>query len=144
MNIKELLVSYKLIDDRIELALEEIARLRSLAERMTQCISFDGRGGKGSHSDRVGNYAVRIAELEINTDREIDRLVDLREKILKIVSSLDDDVERIVIERRYIMFENNEAIAEKLGYSLRHIVRVHKSALANLEKMYNSEEQIAS
>ncbi|MBO6232155.1 MAG: hypothetical protein J6O50_16465 [Ruminiclostridium sp.] len=144
MNIKELLVSYKLIDDRIELALEEIARLRSLAERMTQCISFDGRGGKGGHSDRVGNYAVRIAELEINTDREIDRLVDLREKILKIVSSLDDDVERIVIERRYIMFENNEAIAEKLGYSLRHIVRVHKSALAKLEKMYNSEEQIAS
>ena len=84
MDIRKLLESHKEIDDRIELCLEEIARLRSLAEKVTSCISPDASRGKGGHSDRVGNYAVKIAELEIQTDKEIDRLVELREKILKI------------------------------------------------------------
>ena len=108
MDIRKLLESHKEIDDRIELCLEEIARLRSLAERVTSCISPDASRGKGGHSDRVGNYAVKIAELEMQTDKEIDRLVELRERIMKIVSSLDDNLERTVIERRYIMHENNE------------------------------------
>ena len=135
MDIRKLLESHKEIDDRIELCLEEIARLRSLSERVSSCISPD--------SDRVGNYAVRIAELEIQTDKEIDRLVELRERIMKIVSSLDNNLERTVIERRYIMHESNEKIAERLGYCTRHITRVHRIALAKLEKMYNSEEKIA-
>ena len=143
MDIRKLLESHKEIDDRIELCLEEIARLRSLAERVTSCISPDASRGKGGHSDRVGNYAVKIAELEMQTDKEIDRLVELRERIMKIVSSLDDNLERTVIERRYIMHENNEKIAERLGYCTRHITRVHRIALMKLEKMYNSEEKIA-
>ena len=91
----------------------------------------------------MGNYAVKIAELEIQTDKEIDRLVELRERIMKIVSSLDNNLERTVIERRYIMHESNDKIAERLGYCTRHITRVHRIALAKLEKMYNSEEKIA-
>ena len=143
MDIRKLLESHKEIDDRIELCLEEIARLRSLSERVSSCISPDVSRGKGGHSDRVGNYAVKIAELEIQTDKEIDRLVELRERIMKIVSSLDNNLERTVIERRYIMHESNEKIAERLGYCTRHITRVHRIALAKLEKMYNSEEKIA-
>ena len=143
MNIKKLLESYKQIDDRIELGLEEIARLRSLSERVTMRLALDESRGSGGHSDRVGNYAVKIADLEIKIDREIDSLVDLRERIMKITASLDDNMERLVIERRYILFESTETIAEKLGYSPRHITRLQRSALEKLEAIYDKAEKIA-
>ena len=143
MDVRKLLESHKEIDDRIELGLEEIARLRSLAERVTRHITLDADHGKGGHSDRVGDYAVKIAALELKIDREIDRLVELREKIMSIVQSLDSDTERIIIERRYILHESNEAVAERLGYSPRHVTRMHRNALMKLEKIYNDEAQIA-
>ncbi|MBR5089422.1 MAG: hypothetical protein IK093_08335 [Ruminiclostridium sp.] len=143
MNVRKLLESHKEIDDRIGLGLEEIAQLRSLAERVTRYISFDESRGKGGHSDRVGDYAVKIAELEMKIDREIDELVALKEKIMKIAGSLDTDLERVIIERRYILHESNEAVAEKLGYSPRHITRMLRNAVEKLEKMYNDEEKIA-
>ncbi|MBO6302373.1 MAG: sigma-70 family RNA polymerase sigma factor [Ruminiclostridium sp.] len=144
MNIRKILESHKEIDDRINLGLEEIAQLRSLAERVTQRFPAPGEGlWKGGISDRVGNYAVKIADLELRIDKEIDSLIELKEKILEMTSALDDSVERMVTERRYIMHESTETIAEKLGYSPRHITRIQRSALAHLEEMFGNSELIA-
>ncbi len=144
MNIRKTLESYKEIDDRINLGLEEIAQLRSLAERVTQRLPAPGESRPtGGYSDRVGNYSVRIADLELRIDREIDDLIELKEKILAMISSLDNNAERMITERRYIMLESMETIAEKLGYSVRHITRLHRSALQHLEEMYGSTEKIA-
>lgn len=141
MNVRKMLLSHKEIDDRIDLGLEEIAQLRSLAERVTVRQSLGGSGPRGGYSDRVGTYAAKIADLERSIDRDIDRLVDLKETIIKMVASLGNDTERLIIERRYILHQNMEEIAEKLGYTPRHIARLHKNALEKLEEMY--EEKIA-
>lgn len=143
MNVKKLLESHKEIDDRIELGLEEIARLRSLAERVTQRISPDLSRGKGGFSDKVGTYAARIADLELQIDNEIDRLVDVREQIMSMMSAFDDDMLRIIIERRYILHESTEVIAEKVGYTPRHTARLLQKGLAFLEDRYGDTAKIA-
>ena len=139
MDVRKLLGSYKEIDHRINLDLEEIAQLRSLAERVTKNTSLCESPGKGGHSDRVGNYAVKIADLEIRIDREIDRLVDLKERIMTMTSSLDTAAERLIIERRYILGETIDTIAEKLGYSPRHITRMLSKALEKLADIYDKQ-----
>ena len=142
MNIRKLLESHKEIDDRINLGLEEIAQLRALAERVTQRFTFLGSTGSGN-SDRVGNYAVKIADLELRIDREIDGLVELRERIMNVVSALGDSTERLILERRYIMHEGAEEIGEKLGYSSRHVTRILRKAITKLEALYPDKEDIA-
>lgn len=144
MNVKELLEAHKRIDDEIELGLEEIAQLRALAEKVTQRLSLDTSFAKGTYTDRTGDYAVKIADLEIKIDRKIDKLVDLREQILKMIGALENNTERILIERRYILHESTEVIAEKLNYSPRHTARLLQKALEDLEEIYEKSEKIAS
>ena len=144
MNVKKFLESHKEIDDRINLDLEEIANLRALAERTTRYISLDGSGGKnGTKSDKVGNYAVKIADLEAKIDREIDRLVDIRDQIAEMISVLDDETERTVIMRHYILHEPWETTAEKLCFSSRHVQRFHKQAIDRLEERFGNDILIA-
>ena len=136
MNVKRFLESHKETDDRINVGLEEIAQLRALAERTTRYISFDGGSRpKGAVSDKVGNYAVKIADLEAKIDREIDRLVDIREQIEEMASSLGDETQRNVIMRHYILHEPWELVAEKLCFSPRHVMRLHRQALEKLTEM---------
>ena len=142
MMIKELLASHKVIDDRINCMLDEIAELRALAERTTVRISGESRC-RGGYSDKVGANAAKIADLEIKIDREIDRLVDLKEHIIEVVSALEDETERTVTERHYILHESWETIAEKLNYSPRHIIRIHNKAVAHLEEVFDSKEMSA-
>lgn len=135
MDIRKLLESHKEIDDSINLKLEEIAQLRALAERCTVKISDESRP-VGTCSDRVGRNAAKIADLENKINAQIDQLVELKEKIMYFVTALDDENERNVIERRFILHESMEQISEKLGYSPRHIHRMLTSALAHLDEHY--------
>ena len=135
MDIKKFLESHKEIDDSINLKLDEIAQLRALAERCTAKIGSESRS-VGTHSDKVGKYAAKIADLENKIDAEIDRLVDRKDEIMYFVRTLDDANERIVTERRYILHESIEKISEKLGYSPRHISRLLSSALEQMEEHY--------
>jgi len=135
MDIKKFLESHKEIDDSINLKLDEIAQLRALAERCTAKIGSESRS-VGTHSDKVGKYAAKIADLENKIDAEIDRLVDRKDEIMYFVHALDDANERIVTERRYILHESIEKISEKLGYSPRHISRLLSSALEQMEEHY--------
>ncbi len=140
MDVKKLLASHREIDDRINVCLEEIAQLRALSEKCTMRISGnDIYRPKGTYSDKVGKNAVKIADLEIKIDREIDRLVELKERIMEIVSSLDSDTGRAVIERRYILHETWDQIADKLGYTTRHISRIHNDAIKRLEEIYGDK-----
>ncbi|MCR4779542.1 MAG: hypothetical protein K5876_00455 [Ruminiclostridium sp.] len=135
MDIKKLLESHRDIDRGIDLKLEEIAQLRALAERST--IRLTGESRSSGYSDKVGKNAAKIADLENKIDADIDRLVELKEKILYFVKALSDENERIVTERHYLLHESFETIAEKMNYTPRHVHRLHRSALAHLEEHFS-------
>ena len=132
MNIRELLNSHAEINNAINSKLEQIAELKELATRITS-TTFSESHSKGTYNDRVGRTTARIIDLENEINEEIDRLVEIKIKIRGLVSSLTDPNLRIVLERRYILGENWEKIAEKMGYSPRHISRMHNRAVEMLE-----------
>ncbi|MBR5091776.1 MAG: DUF1492 domain-containing protein [Ruminiclostridium sp.] len=142
MNVKRLLESHKELDDRINLDLEELAQLRALAENVTRHFTLTP-GGKGGSSDKTGIYAAKIADLERKIDREIDRLVEIKDYIKSVISSLENEAERLVLWRRYILHMSAEEIAERLCYSHRHVTRLLKSAISKLETIYADKEDIA-
>ena len=142
MDIKKLLSSHKEIDERIDLRLEEIAQLRAAAERVTVFHS-DTPSPKGGYSDKVGRTAAKIMDLEIKINEDIDRLVDLKDRIMDIVTLLDDEKQRTIIERRYILHETSFDIAEKLDISQRHVNRLHNQAIEKLESIFGRSEEAA-
>ncbi|MBQ8411577.1 MAG: hypothetical protein IJX15_07625 [Ruminiclostridium sp.] len=132
MNIRELLNSHSEINNAINSKLEQIAELKALATKVT-ASTFSESHSKGTYNDRTGRTTARIIDLENEINEEIDRLVEIKVKIRGLVASLTDPNLRIVLERRYILGENWEKIAEKMGYSPRHILRMHNHAVEILE-----------
>ena len=111
INIRELLKSHRAIDARIDMKLEHIAELRSLAAKVTSS-PFSESHSKGTYTDRVGRTAAKIIDLEREINEEIDKLVDIKRQIEDLVSLLDDGIQRAIIERHYILNESWEKISE--------------------------------
>lgn len=59
-------------------------------------------------------------------------------KAIELIEKLEDAILRSVLEYKYICCLNVEAIADKLHYSTRHIVRMHSKAVEELKKYYKS------
>lgn len=141
MKIRELLNSYHAVNHRIDAMLEQIAELRSLAAKVT-VLPFSESHSKGTYTDRVGRTTARIIDLENEINDEIDRLVDIKISIDKLVSSLDNELHRTIIERHYILNESWEKISEKIGYSRRHITRLHDKAIESLERIHGESIEL--
>ena len=139
MNIKDILARHKTADSVINAKLEQLAELKNLATKITPSVNPEGRGS-GNVSDRVGRTVAKIVDLEQEINEDIDRLVDIKQETMNLIDLLDDIVMRTVLERRYLLHETWEVIAEKMGYSCRHITRLHTEALAELERLKNAAE----
>lgn len=134
ITIKDYLERHRTADAEINSKLEQLAELRSLATKITPSTNYEGRGS-GTASDKVGRTVAKIVDLEQEINEAIDRLVDIKAEIEDLINLLSDSVMRTVLERRYILHETWEVIAEKMGYSRRHITRLNTEALAELERL---------
>lgn len=82
--------------------------------------------------DNVGNLLKKASELEKEIDKNIDALVDIREKITNDIGSIDDFVCKEILYLKYISGNSFEQIGEKLGYSEKQIGRLHKKAIEKI------------
>lgn len=135
MNIREFLNQHFELNNAINAKLEQVAELRRLGASAPSPLFSESRS-VGTHSDRVGRTAAKIADLENEINEEIDRLVDLKCQIREIIAAVPDSIQRTILERHYLLGESWEVIAEKVGYSTRHITRLHNMAIEKLEGIY--------
>lgn len=134
-HVKEFLNRHYEISQSIDAKLEQIEELKSLAQKIT-VGPFSESHGSGGYTDRVGRTTARIIDLENEINREIDRLIDVKTEIWELIYTLPDSTERVILERHYLLHEGWERIADKLGYSSRHITRLHNRALERLESAF--------
>ena len=139
MNIRELLKSHFEISSLIDMKLEQIAELRALASKVT-ASPFSESHSKGTYTDRVGRTTARIVDLENEINAEIDKLVEVKIKIHELIAAIPDGIQRTILERHYLLNESWEIISEKVGYSCRHITRLHNQALELLEHICENKE----
>lgn len=89
--------------------------------------------------DRMAGMLARIEEKEKEIRRRIDDLIDFRSKCVEMINGLQDDGLIAVLYKRYIEFRSWEQIAEDLGYSVRHVLRLHGEALIAFSTKYAEE-----
>lgn len=101
------------------------------------------RGARAASYDSTGVHggcSQSSAETVVNTLSCLrDEILALKAEISRavwLIGKLQDLRENEILTLRYLLHESYEGIAEKMGYSLRHVFKLHKTAMENFEKIY--------
>ena len=132
MTAKEYLKQAWNIDQKINDKLDQAARLREMATKVTSTLSNAPRSG--SHENKLDDIIARLVETEEEINKDIDRLINLKIDILNIVWSVEDDACRRVLELRYHDFKSWNDIALEMNVSLRWVHTLHSRGLKKVEK----------
>lgn len=151
MTAKEYLSQAFKIDNRIRLTLAKKRKMQDCIRYRSPSSDGNGTGGQNV-SDKLGETIAKIIDYERKADELIDLLVDKRLEIERTITAIPNDIQREVLERRYLTYQrwkihsewrtNKETgkryratingIAEDMGYSERQIFYIHEQALKNI------------
>jgi DNA-directed RNA polymerase specialized sigma subunit len=130
MDVKEFLVSFREFEKYIDQRLDEHARLKARAERITSMMSEMPRYNGLSREDII----VKKVQLEIDIEDDLKKYKEMRKRVEDVISQLSNKKWQIIMRYRYINGLTFEDIALSLGNDIRHIYRVHGWALEELRK----------
>ena len=137
MDTKQYLQQISRLDRMIQNKLSEIYQLKTMACSVT--VSNDGeRVQTSSDKDRLGSTVAKIVDLEKETDRLVDRFIDLKKEIMSIISMIKSEKHREILFKKYFEQKSIYAIAEELGMTDRGCKKAHKRALEEFEKIKNT------
>lgn len=128
MTSKEYLNQAYRIDQRINSKIEQVSSLRDMLTRTNQTIS-DMPGNPNKDKSRLEETMVKIVDMENEISSDIDRLMDLKQEIMKAVRAVDDVQCQMLLELRYLCFRTWEDIADELNCTVRNVHNLHSKAL---------------
>ena len=153
------LMRYRIAEIRIDRMKAEQDRWRDRATSITQRPTYFRYRGKGDqekmtkderrrnamapvivHGGRgvaMGGIVAGIEALDHDIQGMVDQALRLRRDIGLAIEALTDDREQLVLYYKYIDGLYLEEICVKMGYSYRHIKRLHELALINLNMAPN-------
>lgn len=117
-----------LLDKQIDSKIQEMAQMNALATRVTSVYSDVPPGGT-RNVHKMEDTIAKILDYEKMINREIDRLVDLRQEIHSVIDAVGNPEYRTLLDMRYLKFSTWEQIAVELGYHIRYIHKIHNRAL---------------
>lgn len=107
---------------------EEIDDLRM--NKMFPALIQDGMPHGSSCMD-LSEYAAQLDELLTELKDKMEQRIRLRKEITQKIEEMPDETEKTVLRLRYIRWMKWEQIAERMGYSLRNITKIHGKALVH-------------
>lgn len=128
MTAKEYLRQAYRLDQRINSKLEQIASLNELATKCTSTLTGIPRNPNRGTST-IADAVAKIVDLQAEINRDIDRLVDLKREMVRLIKAVDNTEYQTLLELRYLCFKTWEQIAVDTGYNVRHIYRLHDEAV---------------
>lgn len=138
MTAREYLSQAYRLDQRINNKLQQIEQLRSLAEKVR--TSYGGE--RVSHTRNVTSMEdtlIRLMEAEIEINRQIDELVNLKIQIRKLIDKVHNVSYRLILEKRYLCFLPWDQIAVDMHYSRRWTLTKHERAIKVIEQILPEE-----
>ena len=131
MNAKEYLSQAYRIDQRINSKLEQVMSLRALLGKATGTLTGAPRAATPNpHS--MEDTICKMVDMEHEINADIDTLVDLKTEIMTCIKRVENPEYQTLLELRYLCFKPWEEIADQLGYTQRHMLRMHDLALESI------------
>ena len=114
-------------DKAINRKLDRLADLYAACTKSTSLLTLTPGGG---HDDRAFEHRMEkylLLRDEINAD--IDRLVDLKTEIMKVIDAVPDEDCRCVLEKHFLQGKSYTVIGQEMGYARLTIIRLSKKAI---------------
>jgi len=135
MSIKAFLNQAFHLDSLIEANKCELERLRSLAEAVPIPDLSKERIQGGERSDRVANTVAKIVDLEREIQSDIDRCVQARTDIRRVIDGVEKPKLKLILQERYLNFKKWSDIQDIVEVAdLRYLFRLHNVALEEAAK----------
>ena len=131
MSTKDYLSQAYRIDQRINSKLAQVMSLRDLLGKATGTLSGAPKAATPNPHSMEDTIA-KMVDLENEINDDIDALVDLKAEIMRRIKRVENTEYQTILELRYLCFKRWEDIAVELGYTQRHMLRMHDLALQSI------------
>lgn len=135
-NAKAFLERIRKCDTQIDNLTALKKRVHERAVVITPSISQAGSRGS-RRSDRVGNAAVEVADLERELDRAVCRYTQQIRQAIRMIDRMDNPDYIKLLTMRYIEYTPFDQIAEEMSRSVQGIFYMHGRALEAFEQVLN-------
>ena len=118
-------------DKAINRKLDRLADLYAACTKSTSLLTPTPGGG---HDDRAFEHRMEkylLLRDEINTD--IDRLVDLKTEIMKVIDAVPDEDCRCVLEKHFLQGKSYSVIGLEMKYDKDYVYKKIKKALKKIQ-----------
>lgn len=136
--VQEYLLQVELYDTHINSKLEELARLKALATKITSTLKQEAVSGGGA-GDRLGDTVVKIADMQNEINNAIDAYVEKKKEVTRIIEQVKNPDQLSVLVKCYILHETLEQVACDMGYSYRNVCYIHGRALQAVAEIMAKE-----
>lgn len=137
IDAREYLEWIESAERKIQRKLAEIDRLRSLATSIGG-LATDTPVQASHEGDRIGKIVASIVDKEKELDVIVDNYIDEKDKRIKAIEQLDNELERSVLHKHYVQFKSINEIADEEYYTNKWISSIHTKALKKVGKIINS------
>lgn len=134
MGAKEYLSQVHRLNQLINIKLEEVSSLRSLASRVTTAFGEE-KVQTSKKQSPMEDIIVRLMDLENEINNDIDNLIALKEEVIENINKIDNYNLSLLLTMRYINNKDWETIADNMLYDVRTIYRFHKEGLKEIDKI---------
>ena len=130
-EVKSYLNQAYYIDKRIDVLQNELSMLES---KLYKCTPSYSNTGHNSSPQPTFEYTIdRVIQYRERLNNEIDNLMDTKKSIKQFIEcNLSNDIQKIVLLKRYINYQMYEDIAKGLNYSVRQIRNIKNQAIRNI------------
>lgn len=132
MNVKSWLNRAKNIDREIDHLVEQREAERERILSITQKLT-----GDVVQSSKDPHKFDRLAEYDIEIDRQIDELLKVKTEINRAILQVEDGRLREILRARYLENKSFEEISVRIRYSYKQTCRLHGRALLKMEAVLN-------
>ena len=132
---KDYLGQIKDLDNLITTNLESISTLKTRLYSTSVELKQDKPQGTGMNFDFTEIIA-KIDAMEHEVDKEVDRLVRLRQEIENEIKSLDSNIQVLVLINYYIIGKSLIDISTEYNYGASYIKHVHGWALEAFKEKF--------
>lgn len=140
MTAKEYLKHLRKLDIVINQKLKELSDLRALS-RSIGSIDYSKERVQTSFTASKSSFVEvieRIDKLDTEINREIDRFVDEKHKIINQIQGLQNSNYIDILHKRYVEFKSFEVIAMEMNFTYQYTVELHGKALIAFKTTYEN------
>lgn len=137
-NSQKFLKKISAIEDHIEQLKYELSELEK-TRVYVRAVNYGANGIAGGSKKSEAAFektADKIADLELEVNREIENLAEQRNAAIHLIQRLDDPRQSKILFMRYLQKKTFGEIESDVGIAQSYLYVIHRKALVELDKIF--------